>query len=499
MRCSRTARRRAGTIALLAASIGAVLPLGGLGAQTAPAALDCTGDAGDPDPATDPDAWRARDQQNLACATQRQQDELTNLAFLRTWAIESGAAYGDVLAAATQQLSEPTRPHASATYWATQSEVGDPFRMPDDWEAAGRGQTEELTFVSKTGAHLAARLYSPNPSLRERRLPGVVFTPGLQSYNEVNSWIAQGLAESGYIVLIIDPQGQGDSENLPHNPDGSINCTTAGCPNTPTNDFPETESAIDFILSNPTAPYRWAIGVNAAGTAMYNPLWARLDPNRIGIGGHSLGAIAATPIGQLDPRVKAIVSYDNLDNKLDGAALVAAHAPTLFFSVDYEFPSVLTPKDPASPPDPREHLGDFDRLAGTGVDTMSITTRASTHYEWGYQPFPASFPATRYGERVSFHYTLAWFDRYLKGDKSATNRLVALTYDGSADASSIGAGTFDETQSLADPTNPGAGNVPYKIAGKCAANMLSFYYDSAYSLEGGKLRSDDMRARGCAT
>jgi hypothetical protein len=39
--------------------------------------------------------------------------------------------------------------------------------------------------------------------------------------------------------------------------------------------------------------------------------------------------------------------------------------------------------------------------------------------------------------------------------------------------------------------------VPYTIAGKCVATLLSFYFDSAYSLDGGALRSDDLRHRGC--
>ena len=39
--------------------------------------------------------------------------------------------------------------------------------------------------------------------------------------------------------------------------------------------------------------------------------------------------------------------------------------------------------------------------------------------------------------------------------------------------------------------------MPYTIAGKCAANLLSFYYASAYRLEGGREDSRDLRARGC--
>lgn len=213
----------------------------------------------------------------------------------------------------------------------------------------------------------------------------------------------------------------------------------------------------------------------------------------IGIAGHSLGAIAVTPIGQQDDRVKAVVSYDNLDATL--ASDVPRRVPSLYFATDYAFPATGTPK--TSNPDAAQHLGAFNQLEAAGIDTMSITTRASDHYEFGYQPYPADFPSSRYGERVAFYYSLAWFDRYLKVDPAATARLTSHTFDDSSDIHSIGAGTYDAARAAADPTNPFAGNVPYKIAGKCVANLLSFYYASAFSLQGGALQSSDVRGQGC--
>ena len=176
-------------------------------------------------------------------------------------------------------------------------------------------------------------------------------------------------------------------------------------------------------------------------------------------------------------------------------AAVPRRTPSLFFYTDYAFPATGTPK--TSPPNATRHFGAFDQLRAAGVDAMSVTTRASDHYEFGYQPYPADFPASRYGERVAFYYSLAWFDRYLKGDPSGTDRLTSFVFDDSADRHSIGAGTYDAQKAASDPTNPFAGNVPYTIGGKCAANLLSFYYASGYGLEGGGLQSGDMRARGC--
>jgi dienelactone hydrolase len=455
--------------------------------QTAPPNVApgvCDQYAGDPDAGTP--AWAARDANNVSCDYQRHVDAQTSPAFLAKHQQQVALAEARFPATLAEWAAEPNRVHANCCI-SPQAKVGDPFRTPEEWAAAGRGRHLKFSLINSNGAKLRARLYAPVATTRVKRYPAVTFTPGLQSYNEVNSWFAQGFAEAGYVVLIIDPQGQGDSENCGHTPDGAQ--TT--CPGTDQPD--DTRSAIDFILSTPTSPYPWARGVNAAGTPTFNPFWQSVDRKHVGIAGHSLGAIAVTPIGQQDSRVGAVISYDNLDQTL--GATVPRRTPSLYFSTDYAFPATGTPK--TANPTPTQHFGAFDQLKAAGVDAMSITTRASNHYEFGYQPYPADFPSSRYGERVAFYYSLAWFDRYLKGDGTALGRLRASTFDASSDRHSIGAGTYDAGKAAADPTNPFAGNVPYKIAGKCVANLLSFYYASAFSFNGGRLQSNDIRARGC--
>ena len=76
---------------------------------------------------------------------------------------------------------------------------------------------------------------------------------------------------------------------------------------------------------------------------------------------------------------------------------------------------------------------------------------------WGLG-VPYILPASHYGERVAFYYTLAWFDRYLRGSDRAFARLTARTFDGSSDAHSIGGGTYSATQASSDnPTWPRIG------------------------------------------
>jgi dienelactone hydrolase len=427
--------------------------------ETSP--LVCDAYAGDPDPTLQRADWQQRDLNNMACSTQRQQDA-TNPAFKAKYA-DATARYADDFP----------------------RQAGDPFRVPEEWAASGRGQMRKFTFLGNRGTRMFARLYSPNPEV-PGPLPVIAFSPGLQSYNEINAWFGQDMAEAGYIVLIIDPQGQGRSESGCRNADGS----SASC--TGHNNL---TSAIDFLLTTPATPHPHAGSPNAVGAMVFNPEWERVDPERLGIAGHSLGAINATPVAQSDPRVKAVVAYDNLDGTL--GASVPRRTPALYFYADYAFPAFSYPM--ATPPNATGHWGIFNQLRASphNVDVMTITTRASTHYEWGYQPEPFSFPASRYGERVAAYFSLAWFDRYLKNDPTALDRLTAHRFDDSIDRSSIGAGTFDPDAFLADPSTPGAGNVPLKIQGLCIADLLSFYYRSAFHLAGGSQVSLDMRRRGC--
>lgn len=482
-----------GAIAATPPAIGAA---GATGPEAGASPLPdpCVQPAGNP--AAGSQAWEERDAGNITCATQRQQDELSNPAFLRMWAIENGERDpGSNLDAVISQIDNPTRPALSPDGYVPFTDISDPFRDPVVWQEAGRGQQMLLKLDATTGAHLNARLYWPNGP---GPFPGVVMIPGLQAYNELYEWLGEGLAENGFMVLIPDPQGQGDSETLPHNPDGSIDCSTSGCPNTPTDDFPEVTSGLDFLLSTPSRPDPDARGANARGTLGYNPEWRLLKAAEVGVAGHSLGAIAVTSAGQDYPRVKAIVSFDNLDGSITLTKGARIHAPALYFGVDYAFPSLLAPQNPESPPNPTQHEDSaYRQTVDAGVDSMVVVPRASTHYEFSYQPFPGSLQASRYGERVAFYYTLAWFDRYLEGQQAAVSRLTGTYFDGSADTSSIGAGTFDPAAAAADPADPAAGNVPYRIGGDCVSDLLSFYYDSGYRLDEGKLTANALQRRGC--
>jgi dienelactone hydrolase len=471
--------------------------------------VHCTAPATYPAPGTV--AWEVRDVENQLCATQRLQDEITNPASALVFAEETpGIFTAQTLAMAEQ----PGHLHLSLGQLVPGASTADPFRTIGRWTAAGRGRVVAVHFPASDGATLNGEIFEPpvrgrDPVTgiawgRRSKLPGVVITTGsIQGYQNLYFWAAEGLAEAGYLVLTYDVQGQGMSDTFPGG--GPVGCVTflvqhhSLCPGVPFqqsyNFFQGAEDALNFFLSTPAHPY---VGPPDAQSVLdrYDPAWSRLDPDEVGIAGHSLGATAVSVLAQCDPRVRAVVAWDYLAPAsgtcrsqfaglpADAPADPTPHAPALTLNSDYFLNPEPMTSQPAPQADPKS--AGFHQVTAAGVDAMQISLRASTHLEYTYVPY--ILPASRLGERVAFFFTLAWFDRYLRGAgdpavaANAYRRLVAHRFDDSADLHSIGSGTFSLAAALHDPTNPAAGNVPYTIDGLAVSNRLSIYEPSMFRL-----------------
>ena len=445
--------------------------------------LDCLGPAGNPAPGTQ--AWQQRDLLNQACATQRLQDELDSPAFGATFWSETPGIFATQT---VEQLMQPTHPHVTLAQTVPGGSTTDPYRTLARWTAAGRGRVDTVSFPADDGATLNGHLLRP-PARVRGPYPGIVITTGsIQGYQQMYYWAAEGLAEAGYEVLTYDVQGQGDSDTLPDQAHCSSPSACSGVPFQQSYNFYQgTEDALNFFFSEK------------------NPGRRQLDPRRVGIAGHSLGASAVSEVGQCDPRVKAIVAWDKLATTSGKCADKAAHlpagapaapslkVPALGIHSEYFF----NPEPMQSPPDPHAQDAAYKQLTTAGTDSMVVQLRSSTHLEYTYVPY--ILPASRLGERVAFYYTLAWFDRYLRHSSRALARLTARTFDASADRSSIGAGTYDPAKAAAAPADTTAGNVPYTLKGLPVADRMSFYYESEYTLtpnRGAQRTCTDLRA-GC--
>lgn len=439
-------RRRARLAVCLAGAVALLLPAAALAVP--PDESDpCSGRVADADPGTP--EWTQRDLQNALCAEQRLPDSLVR-----------------------PPANDPSDPSVSQ----------DPERDPSRHDGV-RFRFAEHVVVNRAGTPLPTEVYRPctrracagtprGVQVADGPYAAVVVVHGGGSRKELHRWAAQSLAEHGYLVVVPDVDetgGEGDHAT-------------------------DAQDVVDWMFSD-AFPY--------AG---------ELDRRRVGIAGHSQGASTASLLGQLDPRLSAIVAWDNLtalDPQLwaddigvlppEGLRLTT---PALGIGADYYF--VPEPYTEAPEPAPSNGEGGrgrgvaahpkdlgYQELRQAGVDTMLVVLRAGTHLD--FSPLQAQ-TTSRYGEAVATYYTLAWFDRYLRGRtepalaRRAHARLTAGVFDASADVHAISTGGYQ----------PDRGNVPHTLAGSSVCDRLSFYFRSRTSLtapgSGRRAATEDLRS-----
>ena len=385
--------------------------------------------------------------------------------------------------------------------------VGNPLRR--GWSGT-RGLRVPVSYTNRYGALIRGNVFAPLPDARDpytgaelqAPYPGVVITTGsVQGSEHMYWWLAQDLAERGYVVLTYDVQGQGTSETLPHQND-QVNALPFcnpfappessemfGCPGVPAqqeaNFVHGTQDALSFFLSTPDDPYPNPAGGDAQVND-HNPLWGLFDRSadkrtatpgrttRVAIVGHSLGAAAVSHVQGVDSRVQTVVALDKLagGGGSFGGSEVTPKVPALAVQSEYGFTvqpywnnhgSSLTPS-PAPPtqgPDPRrEQKTGFDAWRAAGVDSMLVVPRASTHLE--YTDIPYVLPASRHGQALTSVYVQAWLDRYLKHQGIAP--LLATSH------------RYLEPVAVGD----------WQPVTLDRAKLLSFYYCSGWSLKDGK-------------
>ena len=304
-----------------------------------------------------------------------------------------------------------------------------PALAPMGWEGESRAQ--QVRFRSgRTGATLAGTVFAP-PLAQSRpgASPVVVIVPGSggTSREQNYHWSARDLAAHGYVVLGVDPQGVGNSSTF-----GSPACGAGHLVREP--GYPYPCAGVPFQQRpgfNDAATSGIAFALGAA-----NPFAGLVNRAKVGVAGHSLGAGAAASAQETDPRVGAIVAWDGLDGDayaMDTNApthhLVNGHipvdgeltrpnrarAPALGVHSDHETTSVYDTR-------PKKRLAGWYHWRAAGQPTMVVTLRGLLHSEYGQSGNGPADPAKL--RRIQ-HYTRAWFDLHLKGDRGAAARLLA--------------------------------------------------------------------------
>ena len=434
-----------------------------------------------------------RDTQNIVDAYGRITDgQLGNPAYMLALNTEIPAVAAAQL---LEQAATPTRPSVTPGAFFPGWNVGNPLRA--GWNGT-RGRELDVAFTNRFGALLRGTLHAPLPGARDpytgRKLrppfPGVVITEGsVQGSERMYYWLAQDLAERGYLVLTYDVQGQGTSQTLPG--DGS----TSGVPSQQIDNFTiGTQDALTFLLSTEQEPAP-AYGASEDEVTGSNP-WADLldrrpdkRPNapgrttKVAVVGHSLGAAAISQLQATDERISTIVALDKLGGSVtQGGVAVEPVVPALAVQSEYGFTvspwftsagSSLQPQPSPEGPDPtREKATGFDAWRAAGVDSLLVVPRASTHLE--YTDIPLALPASRWGQALTSAYVQRWLDHYLKHHGSLRPLLAErLDY-----LEPVGDGVWEPVELERDP-------------------LLSFYYCSAMHLGGGAIDVGDVTGVGC--
>ncbi|GAA1151150.1 alpha/beta hydrolase [Nocardioides aquiterrae] len=434
------------------------------------------------DPAPGDPAYTARDAQNVADAYGRitgPGGQLQNPAYLPALVEQTNARYVDQL---LTQAASPDHPAITPGNLVPGWNVGNPLRA--GWSGT-RGLAKAVSFTNRYGALLRGHVYRPLPGATDPytgdRLrppyPGVVITEGsVQGSEQMYAWLAQDLAERGYVTMTYDVQGQGTSETLPHG-----EC----CPGVPSQQLDNfttgTEDALDFFTSRAN-PFRRFFD-RSPDPSPFTPG----RTTRIAIVGHSLGAAAVSKVQGTDDRVAAVVALDKLAGPGSGGALDGTGnvptVPALAVQSEYGFTvspwflsggSSLAPQPSPDGPDPRrERATGYDAWRAAGVDSMLVVPRASTHLE--YTDIPLVLPASRYGQDLTSVYVQRWLGHYLKHEPAGPLLATSFRY-----LEPVGNGVWKPVRLERD-------------------DHLSFYYCSAYGFHAGDrlVSSGDITRVGC--
>jgi dienelactone hydrolase len=433
------------------------------------------------------------------------------------------------------QQSNPAYIRRTAPEIITYFQSGDPAILVDpfrqSWNGT-RGISVPISFINRYGARLVGHLWRAKAPVTAP-LPAVLVLPGFGGDDVAFTGLIEQLAESGYVVLSVVPQGSPGSDTEPNpkstycDPNGAwrepqeagiseqgpcagedppgtaegdptLNRLLAPLADTPAGALTSLAAQAPLLVMAHTDPKGTLNGIApeyesfrprfvfAALDAVKwlrsdeNPWRALVDIDHVGLVGHSAGSDGAVVAANGDPlhRFAAAVGWDTYGDPPPG---MLPTVPTMLQQSEQE--NLMGPFP--TPPDPElfHSYRIFHAFEAALVDAMEVALRGSTHQEWTYIPYSLANPlapltdASARGQEVAAYYTLAWLDRYLKPAMAsdATRRLTARVFDDSSDRSSIGSGTWDALQQR---------NVPYHLSGDLTADLLSWKFRSEYAFGG---------------
>lgn len=403
------------------------------------------------------------------------EESLTNPTLQQASLLQAGTQISDFTEVV---LQDPSRINTllSPSSLAMLPVMGDPFRHPNSPGPNGRqfyeneAEVKPVLFFDRTCSRLQGQVWQPRNIPEGKKLPAVVINNGSVIGTQVMYfWAAQALVRAGYMVMTFDIRSQGQSDAI--SPGGVVGSNLE-----PSVFWLNLVDAIDFLRSNPGKPHpQQQLCGNSAATDQFNPFHQQLDLDRLGAVGHSFGAAGVTfaqsydapgadlwpgLIDQENP-IKVVVAWDALgypDSPINahggplfrGLGNFAGPTYTLmgtpYPAVVPRVPALDLPSDfgalaaPHLLGEKKDHfMPAFNLWKSKGFSTMVVVPHASTHTQYSQNPFiPASSWCgnpeveecnTGWVIPMAEHYTVAWFDRWLKlpseaGFDTADSRLL---------------------------------------------------------------------------
>lgn len=258
------------------------------------------------------------------------------------------------------------------------------------------------------------KLYLPEGS---GPFPVVVHSHGLGGSREASAFILEAVAQAGFVVVALQHPGSDSSISAGVQRGQEQRLFDKMAPNAAVDRF----SDIPFALDQLTA-------MNSAGGA----LAGKLDLTRIGMSGHSFGALTTlVAVGQIlpgapakafrEPRIKAAIAYSPNKARQGGSqtAFAAIRTPMLHF----------TGTDDSTPIDlektPWERTIPFQRIGG--ADQFLIVLHGGDHgvFTGRRQKMGAPKPSDAAQMPLIVDETVTFWRAYLGGDAQAAEALCA--------------------------------------------------------------------------
>lgn len=237
-----------------------------------------------------------------------------------------------------------------------------------------------VEFHNRYGTRLYGEIVLPNrgrtpPSAGP--YPVILALEGLGTNTGVYRWWHQVFADAGYLVFAFDFSGHGRSDD-----------ESAGDPG---DNIEEAQDALTYLFGE-------------------SPVRAAIDPGRVGVIGHSQGAIATMGLQAIEPRIHAAVAGAPIS---EGSAPFDSNPiPVMIQTGDHDGPVAPIPFM-----NPSVTRGVYDKLTS---DRAFIVADAASHAQHTNYPL---LPTSSWGIEIAGRYSLAWMDWHLRGDPTALDVL----------------------------------------------------------------------------